>query len=432
MTNQNRRRFVGLLVLFFFISTGAYGFSLNENPNRGPTTQAATPSRTASLKLVESTPSETSLDLTGIPNTTSVWKQMLRSADESIHLGMYYVNGSSLEPLEPITSLLEKKARNGVRVEVVSDSVFFSKYPTFLREFSQMDNTSVRILNLDDRTGGVMHGKYFVVDEAKFYVGSANFSWIALKHNRELGVVGSNQEVVDDLLKIFSVDQALGDRSDTEDWSNFKPLQPTPSVASLIEDTRSIQSDSPLTTLVATPPALTPASIPPTRKSLIQLINSAESEIFVDVFQYGLSSPYNKKRLTELEYALRSAALRGVKIQFMVSNWSLKDQQLKHLKSLLALPNVSVKHLNFPTHSEGYESFSRVSHTKAMLVDGSLAWIGSANWKPGYFTQSRNLGIVTNNPTVTSQLRQYFLTGWTSHYAIPLKSHSEPDVPYHW
>lgn len=430
MKNRNRTLTVSFLVLLLFTTTGAQAFSLEDHPNRGPTTEPEATER-PTLRLVESTPGETSLDLDATPNTINVWKKMLRSADSSIRIGMYYVNGSALEPLKPITSLLEQKARNGVKVEVVSDSVFFSKYPTFLREFSKLENTSVRILNLKDRTGGVMHGKYFVVDEEEFYVGSSNFSWIALKHNRELGLAGNNPNVVNDLLKVFSIDRTLANRSDTGNWADFKPMQPPASAASLIDDTRPIQSDSPLTTLVATPPALTPASIPTTRKSLVKLINAAESEIFVDVFQYGLSSPYSDKTLSEIDYALRRAALRGVSIQLMISDWSLKEQQMKHLKSLAALPNVTVKYLSFPTHSEGYEPFSRVSHTKSMLVDGSVAWVGSANWQPGYFTRSRNLGILTDNPNVTSNLRQYYLTAWTSHYAVPLEPHSEPDVPYH-
>jgi phosphatidylserine/phosphatidylglycerophosphate/cardiolipin synthase-like enzyme len=115
----------------------------------------------------------------------------------------------------------------------------------------------------------------------------------------------------------------------------------------------------------------------------------------------------------------------------MVSDWSLTRTQSRQLKSLVALPNVTVKYLSFPTHTEGYVPYSRVSHTKALMVDGTHAWVGSANWQPGYFIGSRNVGVVTSDPSVTHPLRRYFLTAWTSHYARPLELYSTPRVPFH-
>jgi phosphatidylserine/phosphatidylglycerophosphate/cardiolipin synthase-like enzyme len=187
--------------------------------------------------------------------------------------------------------------------------------------------------------------------------------------------------------------------------------------------------------VTASPPKLTPPGIRSDLDTLLELINSAEDKIFVDVFQYGLTSPYTDNNLEQLDFALRRASQRGVKVHVLVSTWSLGDPQHSHLESLQAMPNVTVRAIGFPTHSSGYHSYARTSHPKMLLVDGRYAWVGSANWQPGYFSESRNLGLVTNHSTVTEDLKTFFLTAWTSSHAQELSGAvptEKPSVPYHW
>lgn len=386
------------------------------------------------LVVVESVPSEVSLDIPEIPNTRSAWKDLLESADDSIRMGLYYYTSRDNTALERLGRLLRELADEGVRVEVVSDGVFFEQYPDELKELASHSNVEIRILDLEDRTGGVMHAKYFVVDEESYYAGSANFSWKTLKHNRELGLAGTNSKIAQRMLEIFEVDWKLaGPDSPSgselrEGFSNRKPPHETTG-----ETPPWIVREN-FTAVTASPRKLTPTTIRSDLETLVRLIDSAEDEIFVDVYQYGLTSPYSETNLNELDFALRKAAQRDVKIHLMVSDWSLEYPQRDHLESLRAMPNIEVRAIGFPTHSSGYFAYARTSHPKMLLVDGQYAWVGSANWQPGYFEESRNLGIVTNRSTVTNDLKKFFLTAWTSSYTQDLSgenSKKKPSVPYH-
>jgi len=65
---------------------------------------------------------------------------------------------------------------------------------------------TIRRLNWDNQTHlkGVLHSKFFVVDNAVAYVGSANFDWRSLAQVKELGLVIRNcSALVDDLMLIF-------------------------------------------------------------------------------------------------------------------------------------------------------------------------------------------------------------------------------------
>jgi len=390
---------------------------------------------TQPLVAVESVPSEVSLDIPEIPNTRSVWEELLQSADDSIKMGLYYYTSRDNTALERLGQLLRERADDGVHVEVVSDSVFFEQYPDELNELASHSNADVHILDLEDQTGGVMHAKYFVVDEESYYAGSANFSWKTLKHNRELGLAGTNSDVAERILEVFKVDwKSAGPDSPSiekmrENFSDRKPPHET------TEDTPPWIDEENFTAVTASPPKLTPPTIRSDLETLVGLIDSAENKIFVDIFQYGLTSPYSETNLHDLDFALRRAAQRGVKVNLMVSDWSLEDPQRSHLESLRTMPNINVRAIGFPIHTSGYFAYARTSHPKMILVDSRYAWVGSANWQPGYFTNSRNLGIVTNHSTVTKDLKKFFLTAWTSRYSQDITgstSKKKPSVPYHW
>lgn len=387
-----------------------------------------------SVTAVESVPDEVTLDVGELPNTPRVWRNLLTSADTSIKMGLYYYTSRDDSKLAEIGSLLEQKADEGVRVDVVSDSTFFGKYPDDLTALAGHPNVNVRILNLDDRTGGVMHAKYFVVDGTSYYAGSANFSWKSLEHNREVGLAGTDTGLADQMTDVFEVDWKLAGRSDTH-WKDVREELATTAPDKTTEDTPPWRTEENFSAVTASPPSLTPGTVRSDLSTLVQLIGSAEDEVLVDVFQYGLTSPYSEENLHELDTALRRASLRGVNVNVLVSDWSLSEGQRAYLESLDALPKVTVRAIGFPTHSSGYLSYARVSHPKMLVVDGNYAWVGSANWQPGYFSQSRNLGLVTNEDHVAEDLKKFFLTAWTSEHATELTGATEtekPSVPYHW
>ncbi|MCK4447970.1 MAG: phospholipase, partial [Candidatus Marinimicrobia bacterium] len=90
------------------------------------------------------------------------------------------------------------------------------------------------------------------------------------------------------------------------------------------------------------------------------------------------------------------------------------------------IPNISVKLSTIPEWTGGYIPFSRVEHCKFMVVDDSITWVGSSNWKRDYFYSSRNIGIIVKNKKINETMKNIFLKSWDGPYSWQVK----PEVKY--
>ena len=125
-------------------------------------------------------------------------------------------------------------------------------------------------------------------------------------------------------------------------------------------------------------------------------------------------------KLSEIDDALRAAHARGVKIRLMVSNWNTEAPAIDYLKSLAVLPGVEVRIVTLPQASAGFIPYARVVHSKMMVVDGQVAWIGTSNWAGGYLDKSRNLELVVRDETFALRVRELHRQTWDSPYAAPI------------
>ncbi len=365
-----------------------------------------------SVSVVESVPAETGLGSDSLAKTPDVWKEMFSSARRNIRLGMFYLISEEGSRLEEIVQIIERRAAAGVRVRILTERAFYRNYPELADRFAEQRNIRVRVVDFGDYIGGIMHAKYFVVDDEHFYVGSTNFDWKSLEHIREIGLAGSSPEIARGLIEIFETDFriAVGRPPRTR---FHRPFRPDPAAE--------IDLDQITLRLVATPPRITPADIPLTEETLLGMINSAREEIRIDVFQYGLTAGDSSVYYDRVDRALRRAAARGVRVKLMVSDWSLTETQQVDLKSLQVIPEIRVRYLEIPEAAAGFIPFARVSHPKLLIVDRKAAWVGSSNWQPGYFDRSRNVGLVTGVEENLADLLRFFDTAWASPYARDLE-----------
>jgi phosphatidylserine/phosphatidylglycerophosphate/cardiolipin synthase-like enzyme len=127
-----------------------------------------------------------------------------------------------------------------------------------------------------------------------------------------------------------------------------------------------------------------------------------------------------------LDNALRRAAARGVKVHVMAADWSKRKPTIDYLKSLAVIPNIEVKLSTIPEWSGGFVPYARVDHSKFLVVDDHLSWIGTANWEKSYFYNARNVGVVVDNATVNKILKKIYLNNWNSSYSYLVK----PEIEY--
>ena len=365
------------------------------------------------FELGQTAPLETTLSNADLRDPATVWCELFDRAKSEIVLGQFYVVGQAGSAFERVLQHLETAGKRGVKIRFLLDSkgVNLSDKATIER-LKAMPNLELRIIDFNKLTGnGIIHAKYMVVDRSSAYVGSQNFDWRSFAHIHETGLRITDAKIVGQVQAIFDHDwraQALATQG-----------QPVPP---LHTDVAAADYSQP-SFLLASPNQFNPAGVGDSQTGLPALLANAKSEVRIQLLDYAPLS-YGPKGTRPyyavIDDAVRAAANRGVKIKLMVSNWNLEEPEQVYLKSLAILPNVEVRVVTLPVASTGFIPFARVIHSKTMVIDNQLAWVGTSNWLGGYMDLSRNLEVVMQNEKMAQRLAALHEQTWSSQYAQPL------------
>lgn len=362
------------------------------------------------FELVESIPVETSLDNPDIRNTTIVWQEMINRAHTTIDMEHFYLSNAPNSALDTILKALRTAHLRGVKIRLILDARMSRTYPesiTWLRQ----NGIAIRFLSTFNQLGGVQHAKMMVVDSQIVFIGSQNCDWRALTHIHELGLKIENAPLAHQLLILFE-----------DDWQAC--IQPNYPTAIYTGQYNQYQLSLSTGELLCFYPTASPLNYFPNgfrwdEEALLELLHGAKRSIDVQLLSYATGE--EGKSYRRIDDALRAAAGRGVQIRLLIADWATASAELKALKELASVPNISVRLTNIPAYSGGYIPYARVEHCKYCVVDDSLSWLGTSNWGRSYFYSSRNLGLVIKNPTLNQRLRQIFNKSWDSPYAFVLE-----------
>jgi phosphatidylserine/phosphatidylglycerophosphate/cardiolipin synthase-like enzyme len=364
------------------------------------------------VKLVLSTPAGTDLRPEGVPTTQSAWLELIRGAKHSIDLGQFYVASHPGSRLEPVIEELGRAAARGVRIRMLVSNELADEDPATLGRLRALPGLQLRVWNLEKLTGGIIHAKYWVVDEERLYVGSANFDWRSLEHIHETGAVMRDAAIAGQLHRIFESDWKVAESG----------RLPKVAKAALIRLKRPRGVE-----LVASPPQLNPPGVMPALERLQALLAGAKRSVKIQLLDY---SPVEKQEFwPAIDDALRAAAHRGVQVSLLVSDWNAEAAKLPHLKSLSVLPNLDVRMASIPQRAGEFVPYARVIHSKLMIVDGRTLWVGTSNWGPDYFERSRNVELILHRPELAAQADAIWTKLWTSAYVAkldPSKTYAPP------
>ncbi|MBI3766388.1 MAG: phospholipase [Ignavibacteriales bacterium] len=373
------------------------------------------------FEIVESIPIETTLDNPDIRNTHDVWLDMINEAKRTLDIEEFYISNQASEPLDDIIKAIMKAAERGVKVRVITDARMYKTYPETIDLLGKQKNISTRVIDFGKLAGGVQHAKYFIVDTEQVFIGSKNFDWRALKHIHELGIRFKNADAAVPCRDLFDLDWQLAEKNDPKliDSALESIRYRTP--FRVIEPNNDTLIFSP----TCSPRGLIPDTVLWDEKNIIYLIDGAKSDVFCQVLTY---SPVGRDKsfYGVLDNALRRAAVRGVNVKMIVSDWSKEHPTIEHLKSLALIPNVEIKFSEIPEWSGGYIPFARVEHCKYLVIDSAMCWLGTSNWEKSYFYNTRNLGLVVKNSRIAGILRTIFLKSWDGPYTELIK----PEVEY--
>lgn len=377
------------------------------------------------LEFLESIPEETNLNLPEFSEAYLTWPTVFGKAEKSIDVASFYFSrigdGKDAQAPAGVTdrlvlsgSALQTAAARGIQVSVLGDSKFQKTYPEMLDWFGSIDGISSRVVDIKSQWGGVMHAKYFVVDDRTLYVGSQNWDWRAMTQIRELGALVSHPDLAMSLKRIFQWDWSL---AGGEPVGTTSAADTTPSFEKLSHAQLKTPNGGRVeAVLAASPPEGLPAGIAWDLPLLIEMMDSATETLNLQLLSYNVSDR-DGNYFADLDNALRRAAARKVKVSILLSNWSKVHYKLHWIQSLAAVRNIEVKFSNIPDHSKGFIPYGRVEHPKYLTVDGTAAWVGTSNWSRDYFYSSRNISLFFHGQGAAQPLERFFAKGWNSPYA---------------
>jgi len=374
------------------------------------------------FELVQTAPVETSLRSNDLRDPATVWSEMFDNAKSEIVIGQFYAVNKPGSVFDKVVERLAAAGKRGVKIRFLLEQkgLGLSEKST-LDQLRAIPNLELRVLDFGKLTGnGIIHAKYMVVDGATAFVGSQNFDWRAFEHIHETGLRITDPKLVGQVLAVFNQDwraQAL-----TEQGAAVPALNAITAAPNYRQETF----------LLASPNRYNPAGIGDSESGLPALLADAKSEVRVQLLDYAPLS-YGPKGTRPyyavIDNAVRAAANRGVKIKLMVSNWNLEQPAQAYLKSLAMLPNVEIRVVTIPAASSGFIPFGRVIHSKTMVIDNQIAWVGTSNWSGGYMDLSRNMEVVMRNEKMAQRLAATQEQIWSSQYAQPLDINKQYPKP---
>lgn len=354
--------------------------------------------------------------------TTNAWVSLINSAKSTIDVAAFYVTltGGDIDGMLVYNALLEAALR-GVQVRMAINQYSQSQPDTDVRALvNASSNIQAEWVNMTQFFGaGIIHTKFFVVDSASFYVGSANFDWRSLTQVKELGVVVNNCPLLAiDLLKTFEIYWIAGQvKTLPATWpsSTFTTYNiNTPAQVTLNGTKNNVY-------LTGSPPQFCAPNRTFDLDSIQAVMASAQETISIEVMDYMPAVVYQSPSFywPYIDDAIRAAAYRGVQVSLLIGYWSHSDPaMMPYLDSLDVLSNVEVRLMKIPAVYP-VVPYTRVNHAKFMVTE-QTAFVTTSNWVGDYFTTTAGVSYVTDFDVAVNDLQGAFDRDWNSNYTTSL------------
>jgi phosphatidylserine/phosphatidylglycerophosphate/cardiolipin synthase-like enzyme len=132
-----------------------------------------------------------------------------------------------------------------------------------------------------------------------------------------------------------------------------------------------------------------------------KMIQEAKASIQVMMFEMGYYDEHPNTPSNLLIKELIHAKKRGVKVEVILEVREGEDRTTKrnrHTGKILSEGRVEVI----------YDSPSKTTHTKLMVIDGQLTLLGSTNWTYYALTNNHEAAVLIRSKEVAKELTDYF------------------------
>ncbi len=132
-----------------------------------------------------------------------------------------------------------------------------------------------------------------------------------------------------------------------------------------------------------------------------KMIRESRESIYVMMFEMGYYDDHPSTPSNLLVRDLIDAKKRGVKVQIILDVREGEDRTTKrnrHTGKILSAGGVEVT----------YDTLSRTTHAKMMIVDSKLALVGSTNWTYYALTDNHEASVLIRSKEVAKEMIDYF------------------------
>ena len=365
------------------------------------------------FRLVESIPLEAAVGKSEIENTIDVWLEIVGNAKRTIDIETFYFADQEDSPLNEFMASLKSAAGRGVKVRIIVDSSFYSSNDKSVDILEGVPNIEIRKIPMRNISGGVMHAKFFIVDNETVFAGSQNMDWRALIHIHEIGAVVNDKKLAETFTEIFETDWKLCE-------GNLGGITGMRVNHFVNRDNPVILSDSG-SGVIEIYPAVSPyeysmSGLNYELDELLRLINESKQKLNIQVYSYSVKDK-SSGGFYAIDSALRNAAARGVKIRMIIPDWATKPSAIDAIKELSLVENIQLKISSIPLYSGGFIPYARVDHSKYFTADDEMSWISTTNWERNYFYNSRNVSFVVRSKEINKKLSGVFELWWNSPFS---------------
>ncbi|XP_077174793.1 5'-3' exonuclease PLD3 isoform X2 [Paroedura picta] len=391
---------------------------------------------------------------TANPSTFGAWMELLADARSTVDIAAFYwslqnndtgTHDPSASQGEEVLAGLLKLPRRGIATRIAVNPPS-KRMPSRNLLALEESGAQIRKVDLPRLTTGILHTKFWIVDQMHVYLGSANMDWRALTQVKELGVAIYNCScLAQDLGKLFEVYWALGLPNATipSPWpANFStPYNKETPLALRLNDTEAGVY------LSSSPPALCPTGRTEDLEAVLSVISGAQKFVYVAVMSYlpTMEFSHPRKFWPVIDDHLRKVAYeRRVRVRLLVGCWKhSKATMFPFLRSLAALQDnrtrccIEVRLFVVPANeTQARIPYARVNHNKYMVSD-QVAYIGTSNWSGDYFLHTAGSALVVKQSraeagdqmTIRDQLQATFERDWNSRYSRELSLLGQTDDP---
>lgn len=283
-----------------------------------------------------------------------------------IRMTMFHLTHSDI-----INALIAAQKR-GVTVRVILDNASLI-LPNFKYGFDQLKAGGVDVL-ASSSAFTISHSKSMVINTSEVFITAINLTKLE-DETRDFGLIAHDPAVIAEVITVFE-----------QDWQNASSGQ---SITPVVSEPHLIWS--PVNSLA----------------KIVKLISSAKQSIVIQVENLGEE---------QIQSALIAAAKKGISVRVMVPMCSKGGSSKLNFTPLKELSTNGVLTKMMPSPESAARPYM---HSKMLVADGVVAYIGSVNFTKNSTTRARELGILFSEAVPIKEMLNIFEKDWALGIVAP-------------